>query len=334
MTTMKARRDRKPRTTKTTSTKSRAPAQRRARVQSGIVAVDPAHIIGHAMLLNVYISTWEGRKHDRAVTADVEAKFHTVAGAGRWNKHLFGGKVKELSAIISSVATMRMVHYQQTLPWTDDGWRIMTTENYFEGMKRIRAVIARFNTAADAFEKAYPRLVREAEEKLNGMFRREDYPDASVVRAKFKIELHFAPLPTGNDFRITQLPAAELARMREEADGRMVDAIGSAMSDAWQRLGDAIMKVRAKLDDGKYLRDSMLDKLRGVAETLGRLNITGDPKLEELRQAVVDKLTVTDAETLGEDDDVRAGVAAEADAILAAMSGLYTPRVQNDDDED
>lgn len=318
------------------ATKAKKPApttrvvrnSKKARAQ--FKAADPKQILGRAMLVNVCVSMWEGRKHDRKVTQEVNEQHNAASDAGRYHKHLFGGKIPELSAIITAAAGIRLAHYTQTLPWSDAGWRLLPTENYMQYTETLRKAIAKYSDAADNFEAAYTKLVRDAKEKLNGMFSAGDYPAANEVRGKYRASLEFSPLPAGGDFRIT-LPKQELARMAKEVEDRVVRSVGLAMEDAWSRLGDAVVDLREKLDDGKYLRESMIERLRGVAEVLGRLNLTGDTLLEDMRKRVLKDLAVFDAENLRKDEKVRAVAAQRADEILKAMQDVYTP--SSDDDE-
>ena len=307
-----ATKTKKPSTTKPLTTK-KAPA-----IATG------ATILGRAMLVNVQISMWEGRKHDREVTQEVNAEHHATHDAGRYHKHLFGGSVPELSAIVTAAGYLRGAHYTQTLPWTDSGWRLLPTENYMEYTTQMRALIAKYHEAADRFETAYERRVRESEDKLGTMFRASDYPSASSVRHRYQVALQFSPLPAGDDFRV-DLPGAEMAQMRKDVEDRMTKAVELATKAAWTRLGDAIAKLRPRLTDGKHLRDAMLDNLREVAEALGRLNITQDPALDVARTEVLQRLTHLDAETLRDNPRARTDAAMAADAILKSMTGVYTP---------
>lgn len=284
--------------------------------------VNTEDVLGEAMLVNVNIKMWEGRKHDREVTERVHSEFHAAAGSGRYHKHLFGGKVPELSRIITAAATLRGIHYTQTLPWADTGWRLLPTANYTAYTDAMREAIASFNNASDGLARRYTDMIEEAETRLNGMFRAADYPPASSIRARYKVAIEFAPLPAGSDFRVN-LPKAELARVAAEVEERVAQSIELAMAETWERLGDAVTTLREKLDDGKYLRESMLERLRDVAETLGRLNLTKDKALEKTRTAVLEQLGKFDAETLKEDEGARKEAAKAADAILSTMVGVY-----------
>lgn len=288
------------------------------------------NIHGHAMLVNAALSAWTGRKHDRDVTHRVNDEYAAGAEAGRYHKHLFGGPILELTAVFSAYRHVKVVHFANTLPWADDGWRILPTANYYEYRTALRAAREKFEAAVDTFVQAYPRLREEARQRLNGMYRVTDYPAPQEVQSRFRVDVQFAPLPHGSDFRI-QLPAAEMQAVADDVNARISTIIESAMREAWERLGDAIVGVRKHLTDGKHLRSSVVEKLGQVAETLGRLNLTHDVELESMRQRVLSEVASYDAETLRKDGRVRAQAASAADDILARMQAVYTPPAPEED---
>lgn len=296
--------------------------------------MDPEKILGRAMLVNVCIGNWDGRKHDREVTDKVNKQYHASADAGRYHKHLFGGKVKELSKVISAASKLRHdIHYRQTLPWTDSGWRLLPTANHQPYVDAVRAQIKVYYDAVDDFITVYPRLVKEAKERLNGMFREEDYPSPEALRRKFHAEIDWSPIAAGTDFRV-QLPKDELERMAKNVEDRLRESVVKAVGDAWKRLGNAITELRGYLDDGKGLRDTMIERLREVADVLGRLNLTDDAQLEATRSRVLKELTNFNAETLKTDEAARKKAAMSADEILKSMAGLYSPAESDDDSDD
>lgn len=323
-------------TTERTRAAKKAPTKTRrvrntAATRAQTPSVPPEQILGRAMLANVCISMWEGRKHDREITAEVTTAHKAAEDAGRWHKDLFGGKVAERSAIITAAANLRGIHYDNTLPWSDAGWRLLPTANFAEYTTLMRAGIGRFNAAADAWAAIFEERVAEARIKLGDMYDPKDYPSAQRVRSKYRISLDFSPLPAGGDFRVT-LPQEELAQLAADVEDRVARSVRLAMHEAWTRLGDEVATMRDKLHDGKYLRESMVERVRGVAEVLGRLNLTADPALESTRQRVLTELTTFSAETLRDDDGIRNKTARAADDILKAMQGVYTPAVADEED--
>ena len=291
---------------------------------------DPSAVLTKAMLVNVCIGNWDGRKHDKEVTTEVNDQRHASVDAGRYHKHLFGGKVKELSAVITASTMLRHTHYAQTLPWTDSGWRLLPTANHQQYTDAIRKRIRAYYEAVDGLIAVYPRLISAARAKLNGMFKEEDYPSADALRAKFHAEIDWSPIAAGSDFRV-QLPQAEMEKMAKNVETRLRESVGQAVGAAWKRLGKAIAELRAKLGDGKYLRDPVIDRLREVAEILGPLNLMDDEQLEATRVRVLKELTVFGADTLKEDEAARKRTAQSADDILKSMAGVYAAAEVDDD---
>jgi hypothetical protein len=281
-------------------------------------------ILGRAMLANVSIGFWAARKHDRKVTEKINEEMARNPHAGRYHKRLFGGEATIHSKVITAVGAAREAHRHQTLPWTDDGWRLLPSENYFEYTKVIRQFKARFEECVEAFLADYPKLVEEAKKLLRGMYRREDYPPVDEVRRKFHFAIEFTPVPAGEDFRLS-LPQADMKAMTRGIEDRVHRGVTEAMQEAWARLGEAVHELRGRLDDGKYLRDTMIDRVREVAEILGRLNFANDPALDKARKQVLKDLCVADADTLKDDDKVRNATAKAADDILKSMQGVYSP---------
>jgi hypothetical protein len=282
-------------------------------------------ILGRAILVNVDISAWEARKHDREMTEKVNKRAGAAPDAGRYHKHLFGGRVESLSAVQNAQHALRIMHYEQTLPWTDTGWRLLPTANHTAYTEAYRQHVIEIQKAVDAFVSQYPKLVRDAEKKLGpSMFRARDYPDVNEVRSRFNVSVDYSPVPAEGDFRVT-LPKEEMARMEKSVRRRLQEAVKLAMTDAYQRLGEAVSDLREHLHDGKYLRDTMITRISDVADMLGRLNLTDDPNLEQVRKQAIKTLATADITGLRSDAKVRTKVAEDADAILKQMQGYYAP---------
>lgn len=320
-----------------TKSKKPAPAKRvrksaALREKERFTGTDPNAILSRAMLVGIRLGDWDGRKHDAVITDKVNTQYHAAKDAGRYHKSLFGGKPPELKVVQSYWSALRRTHEKQTLPWTDSGWRLLPTANHQQYTDSMRQIIKQYYEAADALADAYPRLKLEAQVKLNGMYRESDYPSAAEIRSKFYAKLDWSPIAAGSDFRV-QLPQAELAQLAKSVEDRLRESISKAIEDIWARLGDAIVTVRDHLDDGKGLRDSMIERLSDVTELLGRLNLTDDPRLEATRLRVKKELAAYGAETLKADPKVRRDVAMKADEILKSMSGLYSPAVKEESND-
>lgn len=287
-------------------------------------------LIGAAMLANVRIRTWSAHTFDRKITEEMIASRSNggdaPAKAGKWVKNIFGEMPDELARINGAVTRLRMMHYAETLPWLDNGWRMLPSTNFFNHAKNTREIIAEIKEYRDAFLRRYPALIKKAEKLLRpmGMFDPENYPSVEYLRSRFTAELQYAPIPAGSDFRL-DLPEKELERIRQTTDSLLDDAMQAAMAEAWQRLGKTIHKLRERLADGRYLREEMIRDVGEMVDSLGRMNVAQDKKLIDVCAQAKRELASLDVDTLRNDTAALQTADASAKDLLTQMRGLFTP---------
>ena len=274
-----------------------------------------------AMLVKLSVTKWSARKHDKAVSKKVAAEYGTAEDRGRYNKILIAQD--HLKAISQAENAARTFHYQQTLPWKDDGARILPSANYLEYTAEIRRLKAEFEKEVAAFIDAYPALVSQARYELNGLFNQADYPDPAKINSKFSFEMEVDPLPAADDFRVT-LQAGEVSKIKEEIAARLKAAEQTAVNDLYERLRSAVNHMMEKLRDKEGIfRDSLVNNIRDLCELIPRLNFTGDTRLEELRAQAEKDLTAYEPDDLRKNQFARLETADAAAELLAKMAG-YT----------
>ncbi len=77
-----------------------------------------------AVLVDLNISVWTGRKMDKKVSDEIGAVKNAKANAGNYHKKLLAGtdRLDDLQKLVSAI---RIWHYEQTLPWSDNGSRLL-----------------------------------------------------------------------------------------------------------------------------------------------------------------------------------------------------------------
>ena len=124
------------------------------------------------MIVNLTISQWSARKYDAKASKEVEAA-HNAREAGRFNKSLLqSDTLKEIGKVANQ---MRTLHYEKTLPWGDNGDRVLSTEIYFEYITQVGQLTLAFNQAAEQFVSEYTNLKEDAKLRLNTLYREDDY---------------------------------------------------------------------------------------------------------------------------------------------------------------
>lgn len=282
------------------------------------------NIASRAMLVCLSISIWTARKFDKRITREILDQTGASGDAGRFNKLLLPGDAAPHRALVKTCNAARGDHYANTLAWSDEGWRLLPSANYMQYSSMMREHSGAFDTALAEFLAAYPDMRETARDLLNGMYRPEDYPSPSELAHKFRFSVEYAPLPAQGDFRL-DLPAGEIQAIEKQVQDRITRATREAMGDAWNRLRETVEKMRARLIDPQAIfRDSLVENTRNLVDVLARLNVTGDVGLEAMRRDVETHLCLHDPQTLRDDPDTRQEVAAKADDILKAMSGIYS----------
>ncbi len=269
-------------------------------------------IQNQAMLASLSISSWGGRKQDKKVTAEVETT-HGAHDAGKFNKALVNkGLLEPINKIIGRA---REAHHRFTLPWTDDGRRILPGKNFMPCTTEVRALKSEFDIAVRTMVGQYPIEVQAARNRLGSMYDPGDYPDPADIANKYSFELEFEPVPDGNDFRV-DVGKEAMAELRDSVTNKVVQRQANAMKSCYSRLRDVVSKVEERLSDPKAIfKDSLIENVKDECSIMDGLNITNDKDLTALVTEIQDQLIVPPS-TLRNNPVTRGRVAAAASQLL------------------
>ena len=282
-------------------------------------------ITERAMLVAVHISLWTAVKHDRKISQDVAHQHGAHLGAGRYNKHLLNGADK-LDALRTLAGQIRQYLYKITLPWSDEGTRLLPNELYFDLMKRMREFEAAFEQGVEDFLLVYPSYIEQVKPELNGLFREEDYPSLDRLRGKFALSLKILPIKCGADFRV-KMSAEERARIAREIDADVRQALTEGTEDLWKRLREVVSHMVDRLNEPESrFHASMVTNVAELVEILPRLNVNGDPDLNRLAAEARLRLCNYSSQELKKHDLLRVTTATDAADIVAEMDNILRSR--------
>jgi len=273
-----------------------------------------------AVIVFLTIKKWSNRKYDKKVSKEVESNYHAF-DAGRYNKILINQDAVNSISKIDGEA--RKFHYYNTLPWGDDGGRILPSKNYFDYMNGIDDLKRRFWIEVDKFLDSYDQYKSAAQSRLNGLFNESDYPDSYFLRRKYEFSYHVLPLPSGDDFRIS-LSESEIRKLSSNVEKRMMETQEYAMKSLWQRLYDAIEHIVERLSDNDArFKDSLINNVVELTGILPKLNITNDQNLERLRKDIEDKICTVTPAAIRANHGLRKHTASYAEKVLKDMKGYF-----------
>jgi len=285
-------------------------------------------ITERAMLAAVHISIWTAIKHDRKVSRDVAQQHGAHAGAGRYNKQLLR-EAEKLEALRSLSGQIRQYVYKITLPWSDEGYRLLPAHFYFELTTKMRDFEQAFTQQVEEFLAVYPTYIEEVRPELNGLFREEDYPSAEKLRNKFGVRLEVLPIPSGEDFRVT-LSEEEQARVAREIDENVRQSLQRGTEDLWVRLKEVVshMVERLKEPESRF-HASLVTNVFELGDLLPRLNVNQDEELNRFAGEIKDRLCGFTARDLKKNEILRVATANDAAQILEEMDAVLREREQN-----
>ena len=276
-----------------------------------------------AMLVELNISTWTARKLDKKVSAEVDVAKGAKTSAVNVNKNLLAG-TGFLDTITKYAANARAWHLSQTLPWSDNGQRLLPVSNFITYKEQLGKLNENFDALVGKFIEAYPNLVSAAAFQLGDLFNRDEYPEADAIARKFKFNYNFFPVPQAGDFRVD---IGEEARKEIEASCNSLSnsRIESAMKDAWSRLHEHLLRMSERLDydevaDKKIFRDTLVENAVELVDMLRHFNITRDASMEQARLALHDAIHGYEASDLRENFVAREAVKRKVDEILGKFN--------------
>ena len=278
-----------------------------------------------AMLAAVHISVWTAVKHDRKVSREVADQHGAHQGAGRYNKQLLHG-AQRLEELRTLAGQIRQYFYKVTLPWSDEGFRLLPANFYFDLMARMREFEASFDQAVDSFLRVYPEYIEQVRPELNGLFREEDYPSPEKLRTKFGVKLEVLPIPMGADFRV-EMSAEEQARVAREIDANVRESLMRGTEDLWKRLREVVAHMVERLNEPESrIHGSLVTNVLDLVDLLPRLNVNGDADINRFAEQIRQRLCNHSAGELKKHDLLRVTTAADAANIVAEIDGVLRGR--------
>lgn len=276
-----------------------------------------------SMLVEFNASVWTARKLDKTTTTEVVANKNAGSkDAARVNKHLLAGRT-ELDVIQQAVGRARQFVYDNTLPWSDSGLRLLPTINFMKFTERMNEFDEEIAALVKSFVAIYPTLITAQAMALGDMFRRDDYPTPNEILTKFSFRVNYMPVPTSGDIRVDVGNQAQ-AELKAKLEALTQERIDNAMADIRARLGEHLKRMSDRLTtdyvagEAKQRRfhDSLVEGALELCDMTKALNVVGDASLENARRELEQLLVGVTPDELRKNEAIRQDVKKNVDAIL------------------
>lgn len=276
-----------------------------------------------ALLVELTSSSWTARKLDRNVSDEVvSSKGAQAKGAARVNKHLLAGR-NELDIVIAHVTSARQYLYDNTLPWSDSGLRLLPASQFTAFNDEMSQREQKFAELVNDFVTVYPTLITAQAMALGSMFNRNEYPHPNDIARRFSFSVNYMPVPKAGDLRVDVGNAAE-KYLQDKLNKLADERIEAAVKDARDRLKAHLDRMMERLHvqevDGKTKRgrihDSLIEGGLELCGVLKSLNITNDMTLEAARVELERVLKSVTPDDLRKHNDARTEIRTQVADIL------------------
>jgi len=280
-----------------------------------------------AMLTEFNASVWTARKLDKSATEEIVTSKNAAAkDAARVNKSLLAGR-SELEDIQSMIGRARSFVYDNTLPWSDSGLRLLPTINFERFAAKMNAFEEEFAMMVQAFVDIYPTLITAQAMALGDMFKRDEYPTQNAIMTKFAFRVNYLPVPTAGDFRV-DVGNAAMDDIKAKLERIAQERVDAAMQDVRARLGDHLKRMSDRLTTdyvegeakARRFHDSLVDGALELCDITKSLNVVNDLDLEAARKALEVALCGVDPKDLRKDEGLREDTKKAVDDILSKFS--------------
>ena len=287
-----------------------------------------------ARLVSVSIGVWTARKKDRYQTEKTEAGAGAQKGAASVYKDLLAGR-PELKEIQQFAGQVKLWLYTSTMCWAE-GQQLVPTVRLPKLSRELEVKRATFWQMVGSFLMQYEDMIAAQAFALGSMFDRREYPSVTDIRSRFHFDIDFSPVPSAGDWRVDLMDEAQRdlqASLATQMDATVQRRLDEAMADLrgtfgahLKRMSEMLVEVKKTSTRGKDVgseyvavrgfKETLLTTAHQLIEDVAEMNLTGDPALEEARQALaraISGVEFTDLKTPAIMRDVKKDV----DAILS-----------------
>lgn len=273
----------------------------------------------------VAFKCWTAHKIDQDATEQTLNNYQAFEGAGRFNKALIDKA--HLGTLRKIIQDARKYWHSVTLPWGNEGSRILPGAKIFEFESKMREFQRVFEEEYDKLEANYASIVDEQKKILGNMYNPDDYPSIEELRQKFGFEngklgikVEISGIESTDDIRL-DMTEPLINRLKNQAAEEEREKIIEATRDIYRRLVQKLSamverleatKMDKKTNDEVYakFKNATITNLVEILKLVPLLNIAGDETLNEVSRQLSEKLADIDPVYIRNDEQIRKEVVA------------------------
>ena len=275
-----------------------------------------------AVIVSVTISATTLKKTDKSASQELTERKRAVDRSARVVKDLVNPS--NLKPIIAVQSAFRAYLERVTVPWVG-GMYLLPRAQVFEFSNKVNEFRGDLEREVDRFINRYSSLIDEARNDLGDLFDYRAYPDQYELKDKFSISTSMLPMPDFNKFSELGLEPDMTDQLRQEAVEQENKLMRDATANLYKRVQKRVQMLGNRFKDAetKKYRESLVEGLQSLVDTLPDLNIAGDPGLQIILDDISAMLQSFSFEDAKKSEDVRKDVAEKCDEILGRLNSIF-----------
>lgn len=281
----------------------------------------PTTLADRAVMARLKVSEYDPYAFDPHQTRKVIEETG-VERAGRFNKRLLLD-CKPLADCKSAHNAVYTYHIKNTVPWLDEGARLLPSKMYFDYTERMRVLMANARASARALASQWDGLVAADVARLGPMGDYRDYPED--ILTQFNLTLRFLPIPQVGDFRV-EISDEDRATLNGALDEAEANVTRHLITEMLKPIKAAVEKLNVPIgEEGSIFRNSLITNMVEVVQRARNLNVADDPVISHLADEVDEAISAASRrpEMLREDAVARIETKMRLDDIMSKMSGMF-----------
>jgi len=157
-----------------------------------------------------------------------------------------------------------------------------------------------------------------------------DYPSAAQLPSMFSVSVDLKPIPAISDYKRLSVPAELQEALGERHQVAAQVQVQNAMNDLRDRFIEELTRIdrqMSKVANGEKTRlyDSLVTNMQLLVDMAGSMNLTGNPKLQELVARIEQKILAKPVQAYKDDPHSAAVLAADSRALAvdAAIEDVW-----------
>lgn len=275
-----------------------------------------------AMTVALHISRWDGAKTDRLLSRATARSQDAELDSVRVIKNLIPDHYRQ--PLRRCAALTSNEHRNLTMPGFVDGQRLLTTLMYDRYTTIISGMTDTYRMMARDFAEAYPSILKAAPQRMGKSFKISDYPHPESITDLFSMRMQFMPIPSVRDWRMDHVDQDMVDGLKKQAVSDIETVYQNAHRDILERLKDILTRVAEQAKSyspvgGSQLRDALFADLKEIGTVIPMMNLTNDPKVEQICEQIRENLATLDPKEVRSNDKLRQKIATLSTKLIKGM---------------